>query len=154
MFSFIFSPVFVVVVVVLPIPRRATDVSAKNVSMVSGFYGAPKRLMLQTRLESVEEESLSGGSVSGRRRKKEVKESAGVQDARTEGFKTGQQQKTHCPKFYTQPHPSFRPQPGPFLLSSHSPPPGSLHFPLWNKWAHAVFWSGKERQVTDTCSVQ
>lgn len=130
MFSFIFPPVFFFFFFWLPIPRRATDVSAKNVSMVSGFYGAPKRLMLQTRLESVEEESLSEGSVSGRRRKKEVKESGGVQDARTEGFKTGQQQKTHCPKFYTQPHPSFRPQPGPFLLSSHSPPPGSLHFPL------------------------
>lgn len=61
--------------------------------MVSGFYGAPKRLMLQTRLESVEEESFSGGSVSGRRRKKEVR----VEGCRMPGQRASKQDNNRKP---------------------------------------------------------
>lgn len=116
--------------------------------MVSGFYGAPKGRMPRTWRESDEEESHSGGSVSGRRRKKE---SGGVQDARTEGFKTRQQQKTHCTLVYTQPHPS--PRPGPAHSSSpHTPtptpnPPATyFHFvPHWNKLHTLSFKVGEKR---------
>lgn len=50
----------------------------------------------------------------------------------------GQQQKTHCPLVYTQPHPLPRPGPGPFLLSTRPPPlPLSSPFlPLLKQIAH------------------
>lgn len=61
----------------------------------------------------------------------------------------GQQQKTHCPLVYTQPHPSPRPGPGPFLLSTRPPPlPLSSPFlPLLKQIAHICIWSGRKAQA-------
>lgn len=65
-----------------------------------------------------------GGSVSGRRRKGKKGYRDRVEGCRMPGQKAaGQQQKTHCPLVYTQPHPLPRPGPSPFLLSARPPVP-------------------------------
>lgn len=89
---------------------------------------------------------------------REIKESG---DARTEGFKTGQQQKTHCPLVYTQPHPSSRPGPAhsssphPHHPSTSTPNP-SCHFspfhPSSKQLAHIIVSSGRNTSEKGTCS--
>lgn len=93
--------------------------------MVSGFSPELPKDLMKSQLRK-------SPALQGARREKEVKERGeerDVQDARTQGFKSGQQQKTHCPLVYTQPHPSYRP--GPAHYSSPNSPHHHHHpYPL------------------------
>lgn len=96
--------------------------------MVSGFYRSSQKTdAADLTGAGLRKSPNSGGSVSGRRKRKKgverEKEREGERE-RAEGCRmpgqraAGQQHKTHCPSVYTQPHPSPRPGPGPFLLST------------------------------------
>lgn len=101
----------------LPIPRRRTDASAKNVSMVSGLCRSSKKTdaagVVRGRVPTLE-----GARVEG--------DDKGKAGCGTPGQRAaGQQQKTYCPWVYTQPHP-FTQALGPAHSSSpHTPPPTS-----------------------------
>lgn len=109
----------------LPIPRRTIDASAKTVSMVSGFCGAPNRLMLQTWQDSVEDASHSAGSVSGRKRNKgREKESGRGAGRQGRGLQNGTTTENLLSPGLYPTTPSPRPGPAP---SSYLQPPLSTH---------------------------
>lgn len=91
----------------LPIPRRTTDASAKNVSMVSGFYGAPKRRMQQDLT------GVSRGRVPLWREceRKEEKERKRVEGCRMPGQRASKQDNNRKPTV-------------PWFIPNHTPRPG------------------------------
>lgn len=91
----------------LPIPRRTIDASAKNVSMVP-----------EDRDHKPESRKRRVRKAEKRRAPRER-----IEERRMPGQRAaGQQQKSHCPWVYTQPHPSHRPGTSPFLHSTYTTP--------------------------------
>lgn len=100
-----------------------------------------------------EDRSHSAGRSERREgRKTRTKESS--EGSRTPGLtasKQGQQQKPYCPLVYTQPHPSSRPRPDPFLAL---PSTSFSLFPLiGTNQDRLSFEVGGKRQAGGTCVV-
>lgn len=98
----------------------------------------------------------AGGNQSGKRRKRK-KGGESVEWNRMPGQRAeGQQQKTHCPWVYTQPHPLPRPGPGPFLCSECPHPCGHFsRFPSFIETNHPYFHlKHKKMQAVGTCAAQ